>query len=104
MTDAITFPALWVGAERFEQTLRRCPNTLQTDDMSVQVIIPSGCNIMVDAGVRLLSFANQLQMVGKSVALEFEAGIDGTMGYLDRMGFFELLHRDIDVLPRRPHS
>ena len=102
MTDEITFPALWIGAERFEQALRNSPSALQTDDMSVRVVIPEGCNIMVDAGIRLLSYTNQLQKVGKSVVVDFAGGSVGTMGYLDRMGFFELLHSNIEVRPGRP--
>ncbi len=57
---------------------------------------------MIDAGVRLLSFANQLRHVGKTVALDFEEGESGTLGYLDRMGFFDLLNSEVLVLPHRP--
>lgn len=57
---------------------------------------------MVDAGVRLLSFANQLQHVGKVVVLDFEEGESGTLGYLNRMGFCDFLHSDVVIKPKRP--
>jgi hypothetical protein len=57
---------------------------------------------MVDAGVRLLSIANQLNTTSRRVKLEFEDGEAGTMGYLNRMGFFDHLAKDIEVFPNRP--
>jgi hypothetical protein len=59
---------------------------------------------MVDAGIRLLCLANQLQDAGKIVTLVFDDGVSGTQGYLDRMGFFDLLHPDIRVAPNRPST
>lgn len=57
---------------------------------------------MVDTAVRLLSLLNQLDFRMRRVCLNFEEGEAGTMGYLDRMGFFDNLSKDIDVLPIRP--
>lgn len=57
---------------------------------------------MVDAGVRLLSIANQLNHTTRKVTLVFDEGPSGTMGYLNRMGFFDHLARDVVVLPERP--
>lgn len=63
---------------------------------------PTGCKIMVDSAIRILSLANQLVFATRRVRLNFEEGEAGTMGYLNRMGFFDHLHPYIDVLPRRP--
>lgn len=63
---------------------------------------PTGCKIMVDGAIRMLSLANQLVFATRRVRLNFEEGETGTMGYLNRMGFFDHLHPDIEVLPRRP--
>lgn len=57
---------------------------------------------MVDAGLQILSLANQLQYDNKSVSLLFSEGMRGAMGYLNRIGFFDYLHPDIEVLPERP--
>lgn len=102
LTINVAFPSVWVGADRFERALREGVDALQTQDMAVSIKVPDGCSIMVDAGVRLLSYVNQLRHVGKSVTLDFVAGMSGTMGYLNRMGFFDLLHDDVEVLPEKP--
>lgn len=57
---------------------------------------------MLDAGVRLLSIANQLNLSRRRVRLEFLEGHAGTMGYLNRMGFFDHLAKEVEVLPERP--
>lgn len=57
---------------------------------------------MVDAAIRLLSLANQLDHCTRRVRLTFEEGRSGAMGYLDRMGFFDNLSRRIEVTPDRP--
>lgn len=57
---------------------------------------------MVDAAVRILSLANQLSFTTRQVKLEFEEGEAGTMGYLNRMGFFDHLAPEIMVTPARP--
>jgi hypothetical protein len=57
---------------------------------------------MVDTAVRLLSLFNQLDCCTRRVCLDFEAGEAGTMGYLDRMGFFDHLSKNVVVLPARP--
>jgi hypothetical protein len=57
---------------------------------------------MVDAAIRLLSLANQLAYTSRRIRLLFEEGEGGTMGYLNRMGFFDHLRADVEVLPARP--
>jgi hypothetical protein len=57
---------------------------------------------MVDAATRLLSLVNQLASTTRRVRLDFEEGETGTMGYLNRMGFFDHLDETVDVLPDRP--
>ena len=47
---------------------------------------------MVDGAIRLLSLANQLAATTRRIHLDFEEGETGTMGYLNRMGFFDHLH------------
>lgn len=57
---------------------------------------------MVDAGIRLLSLANQLNAFGRPVTLDFEEGEEGAMGYLNRMGFFDHLASTVQVCPNKP--
>jgi anti-sigma regulatory factor (Ser/Thr protein kinase) len=101
-TDQIQFPPCWVDGLLFEQTVAQFANPHCTDKSAVRLHFPTRCKIMIDAGVRLLSLANQLRHTGKTIVLDFEEGESGTLGYLDRMGFFDLLHSDIFVRPHRP--
>lgn len=57
---------------------------------------------MIDAAVRLLSLFNQLDLCSRRVILDFEEGEEGTMGYLNRMGFFDHLSPNVEVWPERP--
>lgn len=57
---------------------------------------------MVDGAIRLLSLVNQLAFSTRRVQLNFEEGESGTMGYLNRMGFFDHLAPDVQVLPAKP--
>lgn len=57
---------------------------------------------MIDACARLLSLANQLAHCGRQVTFEFEEGLDGAMGYLDRIRFFEQLAASVVVVPEPP--
>jgi len=57
---------------------------------------------MVDAAIRLLSLINQLSFCTLGVRLNFEEGEAGTMGYLNRVGFFDHLAPAVEVLPARP--
>lgn len=97
----IRFPGNWVDASKFEAALRASggPLTAQTD---AGFVFPINCKIMVDSGIRLLSLVNQLAYDRRHVRLEFEEGEAGTMGYLNRMGFFDHLAHDVEVKPCRP--
>jgi hypothetical protein len=40
--------------------------------------------------------------MGRMELMPGDKGVSGTQGYLDRMGFFGLLHSHIKVVPNRP--
>lgn len=103
MANEILFPGNWVDSLRFEQALAKLEDSHRTLD-NIIFRFPNNCKIMVDAGIRLLCLANQLQHIGKIVTLIFDEGVTDTQGYLDRMGFFGLLHSHIKVAPNRPST
>lgn len=92
----------WIDARGFERALRSCGDALRNPVSIVVVKISAGCNLMIDVVIRLLSFCNQVLSVTKRLRLDFLGGVDGCMGYLDRMGFFDYLSQDADVKPHRP--
>lgn len=98
----IQFPARWVDANQFEIALENSAGPHASGVFDVVFKFPVGCKIMVDAAVRLLSLANQLEYTTRRVSLEFDEGEFGTMGYLNRMGFFDCLARGVEVEPDRP--
>jgi len=101
----VNFPAMWIDAGRFETVLRESYGPHDPRMHEVVFHFPIGCKIMIDGAIRLLSLANQLVLSTRRVRLNFQEGEDGTMGYLNRMGFFDHLALAVEVLPSRPsHS
>jgi hypothetical protein len=99
---AVRFPGQWISVSKFETALRRSCGPHDPNTYEVAFEFPEGCKIMVDSAIRLLSLANQLASATKRVRLDFEEGEAGTMGYLNRMGFFDHLSGKVEVLPERP--
>jgi hypothetical protein len=102
MTEHVEFREGWIDGPQFELALGRGGNILLSSEMKVRFRFSSGAKLMVDAGVRLLSLANQLVHLGKNVTLEFSQDDYSTFDYLNRAAFFEHLHASIKVLPHRP--
>lgn len=101
----VCFPACWVDAGRFEAALRDSCGPHGQTTHEVTFNFPIGCKVMVDGATRLLSLANQLVATTRRVHMDFHEGEPGTMGYLNRMGFFDHLDPAVEVLPARPiHS
>jgi len=98
----IRFPAQWVNALKFETALRNSCGPHAPGTFQVKFEFPANCKMMVDAAIRLLSLVNQLASTMRRVCLDFEEGESGTMGYLNRMGFFDHLALEVEVLPLRP--
>jgi hypothetical protein len=98
----VRFPAQWVDASRFEAALRDSCGPHDAGTFQVGFEFPINCKVMVDAAIRLLSLVNQLASTTRRVCLDFEEGESGTMGYLNRMGFFDHLAPEVEVLPERP--
>jgi hypothetical protein len=103
LDSRITLPPCWVGANEFEEALQRADiDPHDSRVFSVVVEFPTQCKVMVDAAIRLLSLVNQLDHCTRRVRLSFEEGEAGTMGYLNRMGFFDNLSRGVEVIPEWP--
>lgn len=102
MNCLVRFPGQWINISKFETALRCSSGPHSPNVYEVAFEFPEGCKIMVDSAIRLLSLTNQLASATKRVRLDFEEGEAGTMGYLNRMGFFDHLADEIEVLPKRP--
>lgn len=102
MHCVVRFPANWVNATQFEWALRKSCGPHASSTFETTFEFPTGCKVMIEAAIRLLSLVNQLALTMRRVRLNFEDGADGTMGYLNRMGFFDHLACSVEVLPSRP--
>lgn len=98
----IVFHGQWVDSQSFESSLRSSLAPHGANITHVVFEMPTGCRIMVDTGVRMLSLANQLRYADKHITLDFKDDKEGTYSYLNRIGFFDHLDPDIEVLPDRP--
>ena len=90
----------WLTSDGFEQAVRKAGSPLECAMSAVSFIFGDDCKIMMDALARLLALSNQVEAIHKSVTLDFSS-CRPTLTYLDRAGFFELLHPSIAVLPKR---
>lgn len=97
----ISLPGKWVSGDDFEQALFLGGNALGGPENEVVIYLPQGCNPMIDCTARLLSLANQMAHVKKSVTLDFSQSLVAH-SYLDRAGFFDHLDPLVAVLPVRP--
>src|SRR4051812_21530284 len=103
MQSQISLPPYWVDASRLEGAIRAGGDPHASGVYDVLIRFPVGCKMMIDAAIRLLALANQLAFTTRRVRLDFEEGEVGTMGYLNRMGFFDHLAAPVEVAPPRPH-
>lgn len=97
----IALPTGWVTGEAFETIFQEAGDILDGPCQRIDFVFSLKCKTMIDCIARLLAVMNQLAHRGKQVTADFtEAG--GTLTYLNRAGFFDLLDQGVAVLPRRP--
>lgn len=102
VTFKISFPKVkWLNADLFEESLKSVGSPLDSQVDNIVFTIAENSSVMVDAASRLLSLCNQLIFIGKHVTVDFCA-CKHTHSYLNRIGFFDLLHSEVLVLPNRP--
>lgn len=102
MSTLIHLPNGWANASQVEELLRAGPSPHHSPPGEIYFRFPSGCHLMTDAIVRLLSLFNQLDHCTRRVILDFESENSELLGYLNRIGFFDHLSPRIEVLPSRP--
>lgn len=102
MQCVIDLPAKWINPSELEAAVQRSGQPHGQDVFEVEFRFPVGSKLMIDAAIRALSLANQLALTSRRVRLAFDEGEAGTMGYLNRAGFFDHLAGPIEVLPWRP--
>ncbi len=95
----VTFSGNWVDCDSFESSLFNSNGDLEA--ASSVTFILDGCSFMLDALARFLALCNQLAFNDKNVTIDF-TNSGQSKGYLNRAGFFDHLHENVNVLPKRP--
>lgn len=93
----------WISTAQFERALKNSGSPHNTNKPSVLIKLPAQCRVKLCAAARILAIANQMIGVGKYIAIDF-SDCDEAASYLNRAGFFDRLHKDVDVFPDRPTS
>lgn len=91
----------WVNVDSFEQSLAEAGCLLSSDAGYFEIILPEGCKPLLESIARILSIANQLHHLGKEVVIDMSECSE-TKHYLNRIGFFDVLNKNISVKPSRP--
>ncbi len=102
MVYRVDLPSGWIAGTSLELALGQQSGPLWSEESAVCFSVPANGAVMVDAGLRLLSLANQLDHIGKRVTLEFCPEDTSTYDYLNRIGFFDGLRPNVAVRPDRP--
>ncbi len=92
----------WISCVDLEKRLNTIAEISLRECSDFFVSVPVNGKLMVDSGVRLLSYLNQLSGLGKLVTINFEEGEDGTFGYMSRIGFFDFLDERVVTIPEKP--
>lgn len=93
----------WLACDSFEESYLDVGNILQAEESNITINFPENCKILLIAAARIMALTNQLNLKGKNVTLNF-GGCPKAMGYLNRLGFFDYVHSDIEILPARPKT
>lgn len=93
----------WLTSRQFERKLQLHDSIWNAKDTRVIFGVDS-CKLMLEAQARLLALCNQLSEANKKIALDFKDSSNSSLSFLDRNGFFELLSKDVEVLPERPQT
>lgn len=91
----------WIDGLALDRSIGKVGSPLISGCSSIHFVVPEGCKIFLEAAARLLAYSNQSIHIGKSVTIDFNDCQD-TLSYFDRIGFFEMLHKDVVVKPNPP--
>jgi hypothetical protein len=97
-----TTKAAWIGSTHVESALRKQGSPLESKVKYLNIIIEKERNLLLDAIAKILAIANQAVQMGKIVSIDIAA--PDTLSYLHRARFFDRLHPDVKVTPKRPTS
>tara|TARA_R110001583_G_scaffold49633_3_gene155386 strand:- start:752 stop:1885 length:1134 start_codon:yes stop_codon:yes gene_type:complete len=97
---AIQLPSKWISSYAFEKTLNASEySEVGSEDIIVNFAKDS--KLMMDAIARFICLVNQVALAGRKVTIDMTLSKD-SFSYLNRAGFYKVLHPDVIILPKRP--
>lgn len=93
----------WVDCRSFEKTLAVAGSPIDSNIQSIIFIIPEGCQLLLEVIARFMALSNQLVHYGKHVTIDCTFSTP-TFTYLNRLGFFDHLNKNVIVLPEWPKT
>ena len=94
----------WLGSADLDRAITEGVSPFLELHRPFRVVVAKDTSLRISAIVRLLLLLNLLVARGRPVELDFGDKPSGLMGYIERMGFFELLSEDVRVSPCRPNA
>lgn len=91
----------WVDCASFETSLAAVSLDVDSSD-SVTFVVPGECKVLLEALARFLALCNQLVDSNTKVTVDFSSASNKSLHYLNRIGFFDHLNEEVEVLPQRP--
>ena len=101
-TLTITFDKRWIDCPSFESSLSNSGFDVEKTQ-NVVFVLPENCKFLLETSARFLALCNQLIDNKTGVTIDLSNNNE-SFGYLDRVGFFDHLHKKTDVLPSRPKT
>ncbi len=98
----IKLPSKWITSDVFEKTLISS-GYIGIDDSDITIVFSEKSKLMMDAIARLISLVNQVAQKKQKVILDLSLASE-SKSYLNRAGFFEVLHSDVCILPKKPKN
>jgi hypothetical protein len=98
----IELPSKWVNSITFEKILS-CSDYKDVSDNNLTIVFLTGTKLMLDTIARLLSLVNQVAEIGRKVTIDLSLSPD-SRSYLNRAGFYRVLHKDVIMIPIRPKT
>ncbi len=91
----------WLSCGSFEESYSEVADLFKSGEEKITINFPCDFKVLLIAGARIIALVNQLNHCGKKVTLNFE-NCKSSTSYLSRLGFFDHIHQDVEVLPSRP--
>lgn len=98
----IELPSKWITSYEFEKNISNS-EYLNIQQSDLTIVFQENTKLMMDAAARLIPLVNQIADAGKKITLDLTLAKE-LHSYLNRAGFYGVIHKDTCILPGRPKN